>query len=35
MDNKYFIPDIEDIKEIWKDVPGYEEYYEVSNFGAI
>lgn len=29
---KYYTPDIE---EIWKDIPGYEEYYEVSNTGLI
>jgi len=33
MENKYFTPSIED--EIWKDIPGYEEYYEVSNTGLI
>ena len=33
MGNKYYTPDIEN--EIWKDIPGYEEYYEVSNTGLI
>lgn len=33
MESKYFTPDIEN--EIWKDIPGYEEYYEVSNTGLI
>lgn len=31
MENKYFVPDI----EVWKDIPGYEDYYEVSNTGAV
>lgn len=34
MENKYFTPDIEE-EEIWKDIPNYEEYYEVSNFGRV
>lgn len=33
MENKYYTPDIEE--EIWKDIPGYEEYYEASNTGLI
>lgn len=33
MENKYFTPDITD--EVWKDIPGYEEYYEASNTGLI
>lgn len=33
MENKYYTPDIE--VEIWKDIPGYEEYYEASNTGLI
>ena len=32
-DKKYYTPAIED--EIWKDIPGYEAYYEVSNTGLI
>lgn len=22
-------------KEIWKDIPGYEEYYEINQYGVI
>jgi hypothetical protein len=31
MENDYFIPDI----EIWKDIKGYEKYYEISNLGNV
>lgn len=32
--NKYYTPDIE-IEEIWKPVKGFEDKYEVSNFGKV
>lgn len=33
MKDKYYKPNLED--EIWKDILGYEDYYEVSNTGLI